>query len=46
MEIPKNCSECEYYKTCTNAYYSGTTCKHHDDIMKAILDKGKKDGRN
>lgn len=46
METPKNCIECEYYKTCTNAYYGSTTCKYHDDIMKAILDKEKKDGRN
>lgn len=44
--IPKNCTECEYYRSCFNAYYGSLNCKHRDDIIKAARDKEKKNGRN
>ena len=34
---PKNCIECEYSKTCTDAYYGGTTCRHYYDMIEAIF---------
>lgn len=42
---PKNCIECEYSKTCTDAYYGGTTCKHYYDMIEAIFDKSRSDDR-
>lgn len=31
--IPRNCTECEHYKTC-NALFGGLGCKHKEEIVK------------
>lgn len=34
MEIPKNCNECEFVKTCKDTHFGGAGCKHKEEIEK------------
>ena len=36
MNYPKNCTECEHYKTCQR-YYGAKGCKFEREIVEAIL---------
>ena len=40
-EFPKNCTECEYSKTCQR-YYGARGCRYEEEIRKSILEREKK----
>lgn len=36
-DIPKNCTECGFTKTCRAGYYGSSTCKHEKAINEKCL---------
>ena len=39
-KIPKNCTKCQYYKTCQSCF-GAKGCKFEKEIVNAILNKNK-----
>lgn len=45
MNIPKNCKECPYTKTCPAFHYGADRCKHKGAINRKTINETLKGGK-
>lgn len=46
MNIPKNCAECPYTKTCPSPHYGGDGCRHGKEIKNKTINETLKGGES
>lgn len=46
MNIPKNCAECPYTKTCSSPHYGGDGCRYGKEIKNNTINETLKGGES